>query len=389
MLPRLYRLLLALAGLVAVAALGWYLTRPKPLDVALASVERGTVQATISNTRAGTVKACRRSRLAPATGGQVARLPVKEGDRVKAGQLLLAIWNDDLQAKVQLALSRATEAQARQQEVCLRAEQGKREAVRQAHLLRQKLVSEEQADRADTEAQASEAACRAGAAAAEVAQAQATVARAELERTQLRAPFGGIVAQINGELGEYITPSPPGIPTLPAVDLIDDSCLYVSAPIDEVDAPSVRLGMPVCVSLDAFSGKRCSGRVRRIAPYVLDREKQARTVDVEVDFADPDDTRGLLAGYSADVEIVRETRNDVLRVPTQAVLQDYHVLVYRQADGKLEDRHFKPGIANWQYTEVLSGLHSGERVTLSVDREGVKAGALVRSETASASADAP
>jgi hypothetical protein len=47
---------------------------------------------------------------------------------------------------------------------------------------------------------------------------------------------------VTGEVGEFTTPSPPGIPTPPAVDLIDDSCLYVSAPMDEVDAPRLKTG---------------------------------------------------------------------------------------------------------------------------------------------------
>ena len=64
--------------------------------------------------------------------------------------------------------------------------------------------------------------------------------RAELSTTYLRAPFAGIVAEVTGEIGEFTTPSPPGIPTPPAVDLIDDTCLYVTAPMDEIDAPKKR-----------------------------------------------------------------------------------------------------------------------------------------------------
>ena len=88
--------------------------------------------------------------------------------------------------------------------------------------------------------------------------------RALLDQATLRAPFAGIVAQINGEVGEFVTPSPPGIPTPPAVDLIDDSCLYVEAPIDEVDAARVKSGMPVRISLDAFRGQSFAGTVTRI-----------------------------------------------------------------------------------------------------------------------------
>jgi HlyD family secretion protein len=377
-MPVVFRrlLLLLLLGAGGVAGL-YYITRPQPVAVRLSAVERGSVRATVANTRAGTVMACRRSRLAPATGGQVARLPVREGGRVKAGDLLMAIWNEDLEAKVRLAESEATAAQARADEACVLGEVSRREAERQSQLAQRRVVSEDVVDRATSEALAKEAGCRAALAAAQVSRDRVKVAEAERERTLLRAPFDGVIAEVNGELGEFITPSPPGIPTPPAVDLIDAGCLYISAPIDEVDAPGIRLGMPVCVTLDAFSGRRCSGQVRRIAPYVLDREKQARSVEVEVELTHPPDREGLMPGYSADVEIVRETREDVLRIPTEALLEGTRVLVYRAEDGRLESRRVEVGLSNWEHTEVRSGLEQGERVVTSVGREGVTDGALV------------
>lgn len=347
----------------------------------MAEVSFGRVDATVANTRAGTVKACRRALLAPATGGQVAELAVREGARVEAGQILMTIWNEDLKARVRLAESEAAAARARSEEACLRAEVAQREARRLERLREQRAVSEEQVDQAVTDAKASQAACRAGAAAVQVSEAQMAVAHAELARTILRAPFPGVIAEVNGELGEFITPSPHGIPTLPAVDLIDDGCLYVSAPIDEVDAAELRTEMPACVSLDAFPGRRCSGRLRRIAPYVQDWERQARTVDVEVEFTDPADTENLLVGYSADVEIILDSREHTLRIPTEAVMEGYRVLVLDEASGRLAERPFEAGVSNWQYTEVLSGLEAGEQVVTSIAREGVKAGAPARRES--------
>ena len=96
---------LLLLGLVAAAAIALftYLSRSKPIAVAVQAVERGDVEATVANTRAGTGKACRRARLAPPTGGQIESLPVREGDTVTAGQLLLELWNEDLTAEVALA----------------------------------------------------------------------------------------------------------------------------------------------------------------------------------------------------------------------------------------------------------------------------------------------
>jgi HlyD family secretion protein len=195
----------------------------------------------------------------------------------------------------------------------------------------------------------------------------------------VRAPFDGIVAEVNGEVGEFLTPSPPGIPTLPAIDLIDDSCLYVSAPIDEVDAAQLKVGMSGRITLDAYRGKHFTGKVRRIAPYVLALEKQARTVEVEVEFDDPGDARHLLVGYSADIEVVVAGRDDVLRVPTTAIQPGSRVLVLG-AGAVLEERTVETGLSNWEYTEVRAGLSRGEQVVTSLERAGAKAGVRARAE---------
>jgi HlyD family secretion protein len=115
--------------------------------------------------------------------------------------------------------------------------------------------------------------------------------------------------------------------------------------------------------------------VRRIAPYVLEVEKQARTVDVEVEFSDPGETQVLLVGYSADVEIVLDARENVLRVPTPAIQEGNRVLVYLPRSGVAEERRIATGLSNWQYTEATSGLTQGDQVVLSLEKPGVKAGA--------------
>jgi len=71
-----------------------YSRAPNPFAVVLQKVERGTVEASVSNTRAGTVNACRRAKMSPAAGGQIAKLQVKKGQRVKKGQVLLELWDN-------------------------------------------------------------------------------------------------------------------------------------------------------------------------------------------------------------------------------------------------------------------------------------------------------
>ncbi len=374
--PRIYA---GIAILLVLIAVGVIYSSADPIPVKMALVATGVVESTVANTRAGTVEACRRARVEPVVGGQVARLPVAEGAQVAKGDVILELWNQDLRAQVRLAEGQARAANARVEEACIMARVAAKEAERLARLEGEGIVSEEQTERGVGQAEAQEAGCRAAQTQAEVSQAQVEAASAALERTIMRAPFSGVVAEINGELGEVVTPSPVGVATLPTVALIDAGCLYVHAPIDEVDAGQVREGLPVRVTLDAFRQEPLEGRVRRVAPYVLDLEKQARTVAVEVDFVDPSAIERLLPGYSADVEIVVAREEDRLRIPTEAILEGNRALV-SSVDGLVEERKIETGITNWRFTEILDGLKQGDQVILSIDREGVVAGAAVEPE---------
>lgn len=377
-------ILISLITVVLVVALVSWLKRPKPIPVLLGQVKMGEVQRTVTNTRAGTLKACRRAKLSPSIGGQIANLPVHKGDTVKAGQVLFEIWNKDLRAQLALAKDDFLATKSRAREACVVADVAKRDAQRQQVLRKKGLTSEENLDRARGEAEAKQAACQAAKAMIDVSRARIAVAQAALDRTRLIAPFDGIIAEVNGELGEFVTPSPIGIPTPPAIDLIDRSCLYVEAPIDEVDAPEIKVGMPANISLDAFGKKYFKGKVRQIAPYVQDVEKQARTVNIEVDFLSDADKAKMLPGYSADVEVIIKTHPHTLRIPTGALLEGDYVYTYDPASQTISKTPVKVGLSNWQYTEITSGLQEGQRIVTSVDREGLKDGALVKPENPAA-----
>ena len=373
-----------LAGLVLLAVAAWYFTRPAPLRVQLVKVERGMVEATVSNTRAGTVKPCRRAKLAASSGGQIEHLLVKKGQRVKEGEVLLELWDKDLQAQQRLAQEQLATAQTQEQQACVQADLAEKEADRAQQLKEKGFISAEGLDQKVSAAKISRAGCEVARSQIDQSKSRIAVARAGLQRMVLRAPFDGIVADISGELGEYATPSPPGIPTLPAIDLIDDRCMFVSAPIDEVDAANIKAGQVARITLDAVKGKTFAGKVKRVAPYVLEIEKQARTVEVEVAFDEPPSEENLLVGYSADVEIVHTSHANVLRIPTQALLpaqtaQAKRVLLYG-ADGVLEERAVTTGLANWDHTEIISGLNEGDQIVMSLDQAGVKAGVRVQPE---------
>ena len=380
---RLAASLVVLAGVVGLMV--WW-SRPEPIPVTLERVGRGRVEAVLANTRAGEIEACQRAKLSTLQGGRIEFLGVKEGDHVEAGQVLLRLWNEDQAAQLRLAESQRDSARLRVGDACNGAENASREAARQAALRRQGFVSPAREEQARFEAAARNAACAAARGDAVAAEARVRATAIDQRRTTLVAPFPGTIAKITGELGEYSTPSPIGIMTPPAIDLIDERCLYVKAPMDEVDAPRIHVGQPARIRVDALPNQQFTGRVRRLAPYVTAVEKQARTVDVEVDFDRQQEARGLLVGYSTDIEIVLDVREDVLRVPTGAIRDGRFVLVYRSEDGRLEERSVRAGLSSWEFTEVLDGLAEGDRIVISLGREGIKAGAKV---TVNDPADAP
>jgi HlyD family secretion protein len=378
-MTRRFIFILLVASGIATAI--WWLNKPKPIAVTLVDVGLGKVEASVANTRAGSVEACQRTRLSPISGGRIAYLGVKKGDYVKKGQVLLRLWNDDQQAQSNFAQTQVNTSQKRISEVCAMADNAEREAARMAELRAKDFISKSGEEKSRYEAQSRRAAC--DVARADVAQAQARVkvTKVEQDRTVLVAPFDGIVADIVGELGEYTTPSPPGVATPPAIDLIDNSCLYIEAPMDEVDAPKIRVGQSARVSLDAMPGQVLMGHVKRVAPYVVAVEKQARTVDVEISLDSEEDNKNLLVGYSADVEIVLDSHVNVLRIPTSTLIDGNKVLVYLANNQTLEERSIKVGITNWEYTEVVDGLKKGDQIVSSLEREGVKAGAKVKPES--------
>ncbi|NOR24150.1 MAG: efflux RND transporter periplasmic adaptor subunit, partial [Desulforhopalus sp.] len=146
----------------------YYLTRPDPVTVAVKPVTRGLIESTVVNTKAGSVKACRRALLAPAIGGKIVLLAVHEGMRVQEGMLLLSLWNDDLQAEIVLRESEIAASREQSEASCLNADIAERQAARVAKLQKQEAIAEEEVDHAMTTAKARRAECKSAKAAVDV-----------------------------------------------------------------------------------------------------------------------------------------------------------------------------------------------------------------------------
>ena len=368
--------LIVLAALVGGGlALRWTVLAPEPTRVTVTPAERGRVEATVANSKAGTVRARRRAKLSPGTSGIVTELAVERGQRAAAGDLLLRL--DDETQKAQLALSdRALDVSiATHASSCIAAERALRELERNRKLATEGRVSVDYLDELENAHELAVAQCKVAAAEVEHSRAAVAVAQAQLNKTELRAPFDAVIAEVSVELGEWVTPSVPLMAAPDLIDAIDPSSLYISAPIDEVEAARLAPGKVVRVTIDSHPGQTFAGHIVKIAPYVLDVEQQNRTVEVEVELEDDALAASLLPGTSADVDIVLDTKEDALRVPAFALLDGERVFVVE--DGQLVERQVQVGLKSWEWIEVRGGLAVGEAVVVSFDANDLEAGEQV------------
>jgi len=154
--------LLVLAGIVAVVfALRATVFKPEPMEVTVDKVSRGRVEQTVTNSRAGTVKARRRAQISPEIGGRVVDVPFREGDAVRKGDVLLRLDPSVSTARISVSLRELQAAEAQRQQACVAAERAGRERDRLRKLAADGIVSTDAYDQAQTAARTAEAACHA------------------------------------------------------------------------------------------------------------------------------------------------------------------------------------------------------------------------------------
>ena len=278
----------------------------------LAKVERGPLTATVA--ASGTLSPVTSVQVGTQISGQVKELFVDFNSPVKAGQLIARIDPETFQYRVrqnEADLEAARSAAARTQVSLANAQ---RDLARTRELVEREFVSPADLDRA--QAQFDLAKAELGNAQAVVAQraAQLASARVDLGRTEIRAPVDGVVIKRSVDVGQTVAASlqAPELFVI-ARDLRD---MQVETSIDEADVGRIRLGQRATFTVDAFPGRTFSGEVRQV-------RKSAQTVQnvvtytVLVSAANPDGQ--LMPGMTANVRIVTDTRESVLKIANAAL----------------------------------------------------------------------
>lgn len=185
-------------------------------------------------------------------------------------------------------------------------------------------------------------------------QAEISVKKAQLDlaKTTIRAPFSGIVADIQVSPGENVSVG------RELFTLVDIRRIKVHAKVLESEIGRMQVGREVDLRFSAYPGKVFKGKVSAISPLVNPEDKTCK-VFVEVENPEED----IKPGMHAEVEIVAEIHKDKLLVPQDAVLtRSQRKLLFVVEDGLAKWRYIEIGLENEDYAEILDGVKEGEQV---------------------------
>ena len=362
--------------LVVVAGLGAAIElRPRqPVEVGVLTVARGTVRDVASSSTAGEVTPLQKALLRTEVPGRVIKRNHDRGETVKKGEVVAALDTADVDARLKEARAALSAAQVGVTQAQVTLKQAEDTHVRNHALFERKALGAEPVEQslsARDGAKAALAAARARVAQSEAALQTARVAR---EKSELRAPFDGLLTDVVPYVGDEV------IVGAPIFEIIDAAKLRVEASLDEADASRVRIGQRAEVTLDALPGLVLPGSVSQVGPALRRDLKGARVMPIRVDLAD---TSRLRAGMGANVRVVVAERDNVLYLPSNAVVgRGFKRTVFIVQGGKALVRPIETGLADWERTEIKGGLAEGETVVSTLNVKGLDDGVPIKVKAA-------
>jgi RND family efflux transporter MFP subunit len=306
----------------------------------------------------GTIEAWQKINLTPETGGKIERILVNEGDRVAKGQVLAeldvkAITLQLEQAKAGLAVAQASFNNARTN------------LDRMERLFKEKAVSDQQYEQVRLGYDSAKAQL-------EQAQAAVNLAQHSLDVSILKAPFSGVIASRNAEVGDVINPMMGGLSPGSAggvVTLVDFSRIKIKVDVSGTDILRVQKGQAVRLRVPTIPDREFNGTVQVVN---LAADPQTKKFGIEVTVENPDQT--LRPGTFGEVIIEVQSHENALAIPQKAVLENKYVFVVQ--DGKAAKKEIALGLQNATMVEVASGIAEGDLI-IAEGNFGLEDGAQV------------
>lgn len=353
-----------------------------PETVKVESVARGDLTRTVS--APGAIDPKTKVKISARVSARVIALPFKEGQDVKEGDVLVRLDAEDLKAQLDQARAglRADEARLEGSQASLVRVKADVERVRK--LFATKDRSQAELEIAEAEYRVAESNLRAAEQAIESSQAVVRRAERDLENTIITAPMDGVIVKLNTEVGEVVLGTFNNAGT-EIMEIADLKSMLMRAEIDENNIEPIKPGQKATVYINAYPDRKFTGIVERLKEQnQISREgKQYFEAEIALDLKAMKEGERLKTGLKANCDIQVETKFDVIKVPSQAVLdrrvdelpeaarkspiiegknKAFAQVVYRMVDGKAVVTPVETGSSDLTSTVVLAGLDTNERI---------------------------
>ena len=421
--------LVAILAILVAAAVYKSKTRPKGTEVEMGVVETKTIYETVS--ASGKIYPEKEIKISSDVSGEIVELYVKEGDSVRAGQILLKINPDTYISAVErgkatvnssksqmaMAYSQVESNKAQLEQIKAQLENAKSVHKRNEQLKKDGVISELEFDQSLSTLRGLEANIRASEAGIKSAQQNAESAafaiksaeaslkelNTSLNRTTIKAPASGIVSSLSVEKGERVL----GTIQMTGTEIMRISnlnAMEVQVDVTENDIPKVKLGDKVDIEVDAYAGKVFSGTVSELASSASNLSTSAAlantdqvtnfTVKIRIDatsykeLSKAGNQYPFRPGMSASVDIYTNKVENVLAVPIQAVTVrekdgikkeeskltdlDYEEVVFVVQNDTLHKQKVETGIQNDEFIYIKSGLKKGDNIVTGPYNEVAK-----------------
>jgi len=430
-MPRAVGAVLAFSIVVAVLAaanlsrdpgaldIDWRLATPPAHEVVVEPPSRGPIVQTVA--APGKVEAIEEAEIASQLVGRVVAVQVKDGDPVKAGQVLVRLDDTDAKARLDSSLARIERLRSAIEQAESDAAKASRDARQSGTLAGRGFSAPNELADARTavaKAQAALAMCR-----HELIESEAMrrTSEQELDRTTIKAPIDGVVASVNVDVGEVVIAGTTNLPGSVLMTVSDMNRMRVRAEVDETDVPLVRPDQPASIYLQADPLHPVAGTVELVAPKGKTKDDVV-SFETLVNVATPPtsspptpaaafSTSALRPAMTATVEIEVRRASNALGVPAQAVVHRrrkdlpdtpsvrawaernarspgekaqeaelrYIKIVFVAEAGVARARPVETGLSDERKVEILSGLKPGESVIVGPFRtlDDLKDGAPV------------
>jgi HlyD family secretion protein len=358
-----------------------------------AKAETGTVQVRV--TEVGSVEPQVKVDVKSVLSGKVVDLPVREGDRVTRGQILLKVEPDVNQARDLAQVKNSVQA------ADIALNEATKNYERSSRLLKDGLLSQQDGLLTETKYKSAKASYDDALEKYKIVQESGVpiaLKNADIsQRLNVTSPMDGVVIRRGVELGDTVTS---GVSSFNAgtvlMTVADVGTMIIKAGINEVDIGKVHVDQPVKLSLDAYPKMKFAGVIKRIAPAARLEEK-VKVFDVEI--AVERQGQELRTGMTANIDVVGEKRDAVLTIPVEALFRkdDAEIVYVKRAAlpqtasrpgifarvfasspdapvGKVEEkdrwklsfevREIETGLASFDKVQVVRGLKAGEEIAV-------------------------